>query len=262
MPVEAQRRLPFFELTPFLGLDRSFTVVMVELVLLDLRYYLRAPTGEISDDLVQAIRALQADLGREPTGTLLFGEFHEMMRRMARLHPAPVYPPRPAFSDEGETVEALGTWSPFEGGPLDPVKATLVRCRRSEGACLEATSVLREADGRADLRLALERWHVERWDPGRIEARRETGPCALETLRIDRRAGEVSRSRARKPERSCDAVAVEPIDARLGDGVRTAHEHFRRRWEEANAGYSSDFGEGLALPLAVPAPQDAVPAGD
>lgn len=249
---DEQRKLPFFDLLPTLDLDETSTTALVELVFLDLRYYLRKPSGAPSPELRASVEQFQKDLGHEPTGTLLLGEFQELMRRMAAVHPVPVYPGNFSLvEEEGGVVLVQGTWQPQGSAPPDPIQTSEIRCERKESACVEATAVLFYGSGKALLDIGVAQWKVVRWSNERIVAKREAAPCFLDTLEVRFEGKKVSKSRRSKEGGECADRA--PETARLGDGSRVGYEYFRRRWEEAHSGYSSAFGDAFRLPLA-PAP--------
>ena len=88
LPEEEVMKLPALEaMIKMTNAKKHEFIAILELVLLDLRYYYSKPTGRENHRLTEAIKAFQKSIGTKPTGVLLMGEFEELTNRHDRLNP-------------------------------------------------------------------------------------------------------------------------------------------------------------------------------
>jgi hypothetical protein len=190
---EQALQLPVVEALEVFGWREREFVFVLENALIDLRYLYRRPSGRASEQLTDAVKAFQKQIGREPTGILLVSEFLELMQRGNELWQSPIYP-GPAFVSQSDgLVWAEGTWSDPGADEPDPIQTTSLRCYREAGLCSMVTAklIMSGADERwfhaaaADLALQPRDWKVTRWSAQRIDAEDRSALCVAYTLSID-----------------------------------------------------------------------------
>lgn len=239
--------LPVLRVLPAIGegmSEQSF-YALVELELLHLRYLLAPPTGRASPQLTEAIKAFQRDLGQEDTGTLLFGEWEELMRRVGRVEPTPIYPDVASVIAVGDLARAEGTWVFESDDPMytqaNPIQTTVIECNRRVGTCVDATAVIWYREGAADLSVDLQTWHITKWSDSEIVAENDDARCVSYTLSINRHAKAASAFRRGKGTPGCEAFSTSPQILHLVNGLDVALEFFRKRDQAASEFISSGF---------------------
>ena len=104
------RKIPILKALPALGMSKKTFIFLIGECLIDLRYLFKKPTGQQSDDLISAIKRFQSDIGQEPTGIMLMGEFEELTKRQSLLGFIPIYPGGFHVNKVGDLVSVEGTW--------------------------------------------------------------------------------------------------------------------------------------------------------
>lgn len=150
--------------------------------------FLPDPQGEVDfTELSPAIAAYQLELGAEPTGKLLFGQYDQLMRRAQYVqrrnlgptsrHVVDIATPQPG------PVSLRGSWRSEEGSSWANI--TEIRCQHEARHCAEAHARV----GRLGLETSLREWRVVEWSAVRLLAISENEPCLAQSLTVDLRNG-------------------------------------------------------------------------
>jgi len=242
-------RLPALEAIDVFGWSRREFVFVLENALIDLRYLYRAPSGRSSDALAAAVKAFQKDSGQKATGTILVGEFLDLIQRGNEFWQAPIVP-GPAFvSRKGEVVAAEGTWVSPDGPEPNPIQTTSIRCYRAADLCAMVTArVITEQDGEGwyhsamlDLTLEGRDWNVTQWTDDRIEAQQQVGPCVTYRLTIDLRRDLATMATQPTGVEQCQAEIAPPRTYTLASGYEVAGRYWEERRERAHRLRSQAF---------------------
>jgi hypothetical protein len=193
---------------------------IVQGALLDLRYYFSPPSGEPSPALTASIKAFQRDVGHEPTGMLLMGEFRELGNRSSSLRPPDVYLGSNHVAVVDDWVVAKGTWVPEGTALADPLQTTKIECDREVGSCIEATATLADRRDGQYLSVDLVTWQIADWTESHIFASSHPGLCVDTTMIIDLQTKGVTAVRRPKGTQECRDFELSSMTLRLGDATR------------------------------------------
>jgi hypothetical protein len=245
---EEKSQLPVLEIFRF-G-DESFfsdelVIALIENVLCDLKYYPHYPSGEINDNLTNAIKELQHDIGAKPSGVLTAGQWFELQEIHDGLSVEPVGLPSGVFIHGGsEFARAEGTWS-FDGNAR-PIQASKIECYKQMGACFEAMAYVdRGFPFQMDdhmLEIDLQVWEVIHWDTASIIAKNDEAGCAAYNLTIDLRTESAFQVRRGK---GCEGFAESPMMVQLVDGFEIAFEARGERHRASSELVSSRYQEAF-----------------
>jgi peptidoglycan hydrolase-like protein with peptidoglycan-binding domain len=192
---EEALRLPALEAVSVFGWNQEEFLFVLENALIDLRYLYLKPAGRPSSALTSAIKAFQQETGHKPTGTLLVGEFLELVQRGNEFWQSPVVPGPQLVSHEAGVVSAKGTWVSPGAQELNPIQTTSIRCYQAAGLCSMATArlITSQEEGAwyhsptMDLEVEAHDWKVTQWTDAQVQAEDRSGPCVTRRLSIDLR---------------------------------------------------------------------------
>ena len=91
------------------------------------------------EQVTQAIRKFQRDLGQQQTGELTFGQFNKLLKRSEQTSQNPVY--APGLGDkilvfiESGFASAEGTWKLEDEKTAFPINFSKIECLKSRGTC-------------------------------------------------------------------------------------------------------------------------------
>lgn len=249
MEPEQALRVPAIEAISVFGWTQQEYLFVLENALIDLRYLYRAPTGRSSEALVAAVKAYQKDGGREPTGTLVVGEFLELIQRGNEFWQAPIVPGPAVAAIRGDLATAEGTWVSGETLERNPIQTTAIRCYKAPGLCAMVTARLiteAEAEGwyhspMIDLALEGRDWTITQWNDERVEARRDAGPCVTYRLVIDVAQQRATMTSQPTGAAQCRAEAALPRSYVLAGGFEVAARYWEERRERAHRLRSQAF---------------------
>jgi hypothetical protein len=234
---EQALQLPVTEALEVFGWREREFLFVLQNALIDLRYFYRQPDGRSSDQLTAAIKAFQRDTGRKPKGTLLVGEFLDLIQRGNEMWQSPILPGPSFVARKDDLVWAEGTWYSAQAADPDPIQSTSVRCYRQAGLCASVTAKLmmgEEADrwfhaGAADLALQARDWRVTQWDEARIDAQDDSGLCVAFALSIDLAEQRVSMERRPTGAAGCAGSAEPARSYTLVSGYTVAGPYWEAR---------------------------------
>lgn len=246
---EEALRLPALEAIDVFGWSRQEFVFVLENALIDLRYLYRAPSGRSSAALTAAVKAFQKDSGQKGTGTILVGEFLDLIQRGNEFWQAPIMPGPSVVSRKGEVVSAEGTWVSPDGDEPNPIQTTSIRCYRAAGLCAMVTArLITEQDSESwyhsammDLALEGRDWNIVRWTDERIEAQHQAGPCITYRLTIEVRRELATMAAQPTGAEQCRTEAAPPRTYTLASGYEVAARYWEERRERAHRLRSQAF---------------------
>jgi hypothetical protein len=188
----------YSKVTP--GADtKKIAIGMIELMLNDLKYYNKIPTGSMNADLIQAIKAYQTKIGSKPTGILLGKEFEKLTNDDEIFKPAKIYPldtsnpfsTAPAFIMGDNThIHMEGTWSAENESIGDnPIQDTVIDCDKETQICSESNVMLISQNSnpysaKKYLLLKTYRWQITQWNENQVIAN-IPGSCYNTVMNID-----------------------------------------------------------------------------
>jgi hypothetical protein len=244
LPEEVQKAYPAFDAFKlFDSLPAEAMVMMTEIALLELKYYLEVPTAKENDKLKAAIRDFQKDIGENPTGILTMGQWETLTDRHSDLTYDMVRPMSvtPSVSISGEVADAEGTWS-FEGNAV-PIQMSKIQCFYSTGHCFEAMASANYepveifGDSTPQLEAQLVLWTIDKWTPTEVQAS-YSASCASYTLTIDIDMDSAIQVRRGK---GCPGIADEPQILKLVSGFDAWREYRDKLNEEKGELTSQKF---------------------
>ena len=149
----------------------------MQIGLLRLGYYLRAPNGQIDEAFLSSVSEFQGALGHEQSGHLTFDEYSTLTDGLSWLSPVFLgVAGGESFGAWGDEIWAEGTWQ-FTDGAGDegiPLQTSEIRCSRSDNVCREAQAFLSEA-GKNNFLLGIDvkTYEIKSWTDSEIVAREE-----------------------------------------------------------------------------------------
>jgi peptidoglycan hydrolase-like protein with peptidoglycan-binding domain len=132
------------------GIENA-VVMMIEDSLYTLRFYLHKPTGAISSELTDAIKAFQRQSGYKATGTLVMEEYDRLSLEVAqyKISQVQVVPlagdtatKGPRVTRQGSFIHAEGTWVSSDMDLAFPINSSQIDCAKDEGICRESIAEL------------------------------------------------------------------------------------------------------------------------
>lgn len=179
-----------------LELGRQTATMMLEFILLDLKYYLEIPTGKSSPDFVAAVKEFQKSIGAKPTGELLMGELDALSERSELVRPPKVRPLMlPSVDYYGDSARVDGSWVAQDATKDWLLTTSTIELNRNGKRGVEAMAMYWDfwRDGKATLGVTINHWEILRWNDDEIiaEASRSTGPSRTLTVDIKGRKARI-----------------------------------------------------------------------
>ena len=249
MAPEEAAKLPALQVLVATGVKESKVIALIELALLDLRYFIHKPSGKASSELQTAIRVFQSEIGSEPTGVLLLGEWEVLGKRMAVVHPDPVTPSaRLSVVSSTNLVIAKGTWTFDSDRMSNPIQTSRIECRKDAGECTESFAYVDYGQGYDSgfLFVDTDFWTIQRWSSTEVVAEETSARCVAYTMSINLTSKSASKFRRSTGADGCAGVAEKPQTLRLVDGFDVGWEFNRQYRKDSNAAYSSAFKEAAS----------------
>ena len=222
-------RIPVFDLLARPSKDetgsnekRKAIIAGLEMMLYDLRYYSRWPTGETSPSLTKAIADFQADLDHESTGIFLMGEFEELGERYDYFeHESLRLSDYSAVLIFGDYATVTGTWIFADGSKMaNAIQTSEISCDKNQRVCREAVAdVLLNT-----LNVSTSEMRVTKWTKTEIVAEDDTARCVSYTLSINIPSKKATKFRRNKGGDDCRDYAQTPQVLELVKGSDVALE--------------------------------------
>jgi hypothetical protein len=181
--------------------SKKIAVGFMELMLSDLKYYNKIPTGVMNSDLIQAIKSYQTKIGTKPTGILLGKELERLTNDWDTIKSGEIYPIDSSTSNMNSTdpgftmidsnhIRMDGTWSTEnEGITANPIQDSIIECDKDAQICNEANVYLTSKNsnpysGNKYLVLQTYHWKITQWNTNQVVAEIE-GTCRNTIMNID-----------------------------------------------------------------------------
>lgn len=248
LPPEKARMIPMLKVLPaLLNTSQKTFLFSIENCLIDLRYLFKKPTGQLSDELTSAIKQFQSDIGQEPTGIMLMGEFEELTKRHDLIDFVPIYPSGFNVIGVGGLVSAHGTWVFENEDNADPIQTTKIICYKPSGRCWMSTAKVSMPGtstfgmNMASLYVDIEEWPVTKWGTYEVQAENDDSQCVSYTLTINIKNKETHMFRRGKGIQGCEGIAESPSILKLVDGFHVGYEYYQDRNKNLSNIRSSAF---------------------
>jgi hypothetical protein len=249
LPDSEKEKYPALEVMSFAGrifgeeMPEAVFVLVIEEMLIELRYYFQLPIGKMNLNLKRAIRDFQIDQGESPTGVLTMAQFMKLGDLGTSQEIETILPGSSPLAWIGDTVAtAEGTWS-FEGNAR-PIQSCQIRCFRDFGLCFEALGQINYDPifgNDAMLDISLELWDITRWSSEEVVAEKGDSKCVSYTLTINGQKGKALQFRRGKGGPGCEGIAESPQIIEMVNGVEVALDYYRERRNAARENMSSEF---------------------
>jgi len=247
LPPEEARKIPILKALPALGMSQKTFLFMIEDCLIDLRYLFKKPSGQLSDELISAIKQFQSDIGQKPTGIMLMGEWEELTKRHGLIGFVPIYPGGFHVIGVADLVSAEGTWVFEKEDNADPIQKTKIICHKPSGRCWMATARV-SMPGKsifgmdmASLYVDIEEWPITKWSSYEVQAENDDSQCVSYTLTINIKNKEAHMFRRGKGNKDCEGIAESPSILKLVDGFDVGYKYYQDRNNKISDIRSSAF---------------------
>lgn len=252
MPKEKVKVLPAIDVMKSEGASENFYYFMLEMLLLDLRYYYEEPKGYLSDNLKEAIKLFQSDIDHEPNGILTAEQFEILKNRHDMVSGIEVYPSPVSvyISKVGNYLSAEGTWVFENDVQADPLQTSKIKCSLYYQRCYMATARITSGfqqtyDDNCSLKVDIEEFNITKWSEYEILAENDNAACVTYTLSINPNKNEAFMFRRRKGVSNCNGITEKPQILKLVGGFEIGREFWQKQHSEANKIRSSKYRELL-----------------
>jgi len=196
------------------------------------------------EQVTQAIRKFQRDLGQQQTGELTFGQFNKLLKRSEQISRNPVYAPgwgdKIFVSIHSDFVSTKGTWILEEDKIFNPINYSNIECLKSRGTCEEIQSeILMQDIGIDMLNVNKNVYEVISWDNSEVISQ-SGSDCRTTIMTINPSNHEVFQITRNKDDKGCDLafsksklpLLDKPRIAKLKPGWKLSSEFWENRNKE------------------------------
>jgi hypothetical protein len=235
---------------------KIFSIIMIENLLNDLKFYNSYPTGALNDNLKNAVKNFQTSIHSNATGTLTMNEFSKLLSYEEQISPKEIIPltgsdnskAKIILAPDNDTAEISGTWV---GEDEFPIQLSQIICSKEKNECTESNVVLTDSTSDKSLSfltLVNYSYGIIQWTNTEIIA--ETfSKCHKQTLKINLINSEVSLIENNNSPIDCNlgnsklSNFQNPRIKKLVGGFNTANEYFHSQQKERHTLYNSAYFE-------------------